>query len=124
MIADNSAERGIALWTATTKEDSDGDPVVFFDWNDPNAFRPVKRANIVRGTAAGVVVQSEGITLEKDEALLLVGRRLNIDPATMRVVTAQGECWDVETIPRIRRSFAAGTLTSVRLKRSAAVIPS
>ncbi|WP_424936674.1 MULTISPECIES: hypothetical protein [Bacteria] len=122
MISETSAEAGVALWTGITDADSDGDPVISFVW-DPAALKRVPRANIVRGTAAGVVVQSEGITLEKDEALLVVGRRLSFDPKTTRVVTAQGECWDVETTPRVRRSFAAGTLTSARLKRSAAVIP-
>ncbi|WDS52034.1 head-to-tail stopper [Microbacterium phage Caron] len=92
--------------------DSYGEPTGRLEW-DTNRV-PLRRAKLERGPS--IVRDLEGMTLAEDEAVLIVLRRWEPDPATTRIETDR-DVWTLTSTPIVRVSLASGTHSVAKLKR-------
>ncbi|WDS52114.1 head-to-tail stopper [Microbacterium phage UtzChips] len=92
--------------------DSYGEPTDRLEWDTDRV--PLRRARLERGPS--IVRELEGMTLAEDEAVLIVLRRWEPNPASIRVETDR-DVWTLTSTPIVRVSLASGTHSVAKLKR-------
>ena len=92
--------------------DSYGETTDRLKWDTETARVP-GRPRLIRGPST--VTDEQGRTLAKDEALLVVLTRWDIDEATTRIELGD-DIWTITSRPVVRKALATGVHTTLRLK--------